>query len=47
MAWSVMSVDLEQNVTLRGERELVERAGHLFAGAQEEFVCAATLGLTP
>jgi DNA-binding CsgD family transcriptional regulator len=28
-------------VTLHGERELVERAGHLFTGAREEFACAA------
>ncbi|MEV5576130.1 DNA-binding response regulator [Spirillospora sp. NPDC052269] len=36
-----MSTDLDQNVVLRGERELVERAAPLFAGAREEFVCAA------
>ncbi|MQY09600.1 helix-turn-helix transcriptional regulator [Actinomadura macrotermitis] len=32
----------DRNVTLRGERELVERAGPLFAGTREEFACAAT-----
>ncbi|GAA2589114.1 DNA-binding response regulator [Actinomadura fulvescens] len=36
-----MSLDLDTNVTLRGEDELVRRAGHLFAGARERFVCAA------
>ncbi|MFC5181437.1 response regulator transcription factor [Actinomadura harenae] len=36
-----MSTDLDQNVVLRGERELVERAAPLFADAREEFVCAA------
>lgn len=36
-----MTLDADQNVTLRGERELVQRAGHLFAGARERFVCAA------
>jgi DNA-binding NarL/FixJ family response regulator len=36
-----MSIYSDRNVTLRGERELVERAGHLFAAAREEFVCAA------
>ncbi|MBE1537459.1 helix-turn-helix transcriptional regulator [Actinomadura algeriensis] len=35
---TVPSTDL--NVTLRGEAELLERAGHLFA-AREEFACAA------
>ncbi|GAB3962969.1 response regulator transcription factor [Plantactinospora veratri] len=29
-------------ITVRGEDELVRRAGHLFAGARTEFVCAAT-----
>ncbi|MFF8847113.1 DNA-binding response regulator [Streptomyces sp. NPDC015127] len=28
-------------VTLRGERELVRRAGHLFGSARSEFLCAA------
>lgn len=37
----VMSVDLDRNVVLRGEVELVERAGRLFS-ACEEFACAAT-----
>lgn len=37
-----MTLDLDRNVTLRGERELIERAGRLFAEAREEFVCAAT-----
>ncbi|TDD84276.1 LuxR family transcriptional regulator [Actinomadura darangshiensis] len=36
-----MSVDLDRNVVLRGEAELVERAGRLFL-ASEEFACAAT-----
>lgn len=36
-----MSVDLDRNVVLRGEAELVERAGRLFT-ACEEFACAAT-----
>ncbi|MCP2336368.1 helix-turn-helix transcriptional regulator [Actinomadura rupiterrae] len=36
-----MSSNVDQNVVLRGERELVERATPLFAGAREEFVCAA------
>lgn len=36
-----MSLDLDTNVTLRGEEELVRRAGHLFAAATEQFVCAA------
>ncbi|NEA27445.1 helix-turn-helix transcriptional regulator [Actinomadura bangladeshensis] len=36
-----MSVDLDRNVVLRGELELVERAGRLFS-ACEEFACAAT-----
>jgi DNA-binding NarL/FixJ family response regulator len=29
-------------ITVRGESELRARAGHLFAGVQEEFLCAAT-----
>lgn len=29
-------------LTVRGERELAVRAGHLFAGARTEFACAAT-----
>ncbi|MEW2358320.1 DNA-binding response regulator [Spirillospora sp. NPDC029432] len=37
-----MSADQDLNVTLRGEVELAERAGHLFVHAREEFVCAAT-----
>lgn len=36
----------DPNVTLRGERELVRRAGHLFAGARHEFMCAAADLLT-
>ena len=36
-----MSVDLDRNVVLRGEAELVERAGRLFL-ASAEFACAAT-----
>ncbi|MEV8630866.1 DNA-binding response regulator [Streptosporangium sp. NPDC051023] len=36
-----MTVDPDRNVTLRGERELVERAGHLLLSAEREFVCAA------
>ena len=36
-----MSVDLDRTVVLRGEAELVERAGRLFT-ACEEFACAAT-----
>ncbi|MFJ8310780.1 MULTISPECIES: DNA-binding response regulator [unclassified Streptomyces] len=31
----------DQMVTLRGERELIARAGHLFAGARQEFLVAA------
>ncbi|MFD4629056.1 DNA-binding response regulator [Streptomyces sp. NPDC058284] len=31
----------DQIVSLRGERELVRRAGSLFTGAREEFLCAA------
>jgi DNA-binding NarL/FixJ family response regulator len=37
----MMSIDLDRNVVLRGELELVERAGRLFS-ACEEFACAAT-----
>lgn len=33
--------DNDQIVSLRGERELVRRAGGLFTGAREEFLCAA------
>ncbi|MEV7008833.1 DNA-binding response regulator [Streptosporangium sp. NPDC051022] len=36
-----MTVDPDRNVILRGERELAERAGHLFLRAEREFVCAA------
>ncbi|REE94750.1 hypothetical protein DFJ69_0106 [Thermomonospora umbrina] len=36
-----MTDDLDRNVVLRGERELIERAGPLFLGAREEFACAA------
>ncbi|WP_067488356.1 helix-turn-helix transcriptional regulator [Actinomadura hibisca] len=32
----------DQNIVLRGERELAERAGPLFAEASKTFVCAAT-----
>jgi DNA-binding NarL/FixJ family response regulator len=32
----------DQIVTVRGEDELLRRAGHLFAEAHTEFVCAAT-----
>ncbi|MFF1379123.1 DNA-binding response regulator [Streptomyces sp. NPDC058308] len=31
----------DQIVSLRGERELVRRAGDVFTGAREEFLCAA------
>jgi hypothetical protein len=31
----------DQVMTVRGDAELVARAGHLFAGARHEFVCAA------
>jgi DNA-binding NarL/FixJ family response regulator len=31
----------EQVITVRGDEELIARAGHLFAGARTEFVCAA------
>ncbi|MFD9219662.1 DNA-binding response regulator [Streptomyces sp. NPDC060064] len=36
----------DQIVTLRGEQELVRRAGHLFTGARQEFLCAAADLLT-
>ncbi|GAA2120086.1 helix-turn-helix transcriptional regulator [Actinomadura alba] len=36
-----MNLDPDRNVTLHGESELVERAGHLFTSAREEYVCAA------
>ncbi|WP_344275170.1 DNA-binding response regulator [Actinomadura napierensis] len=36
-----MTVDMDRNVVLRGERELTERAWRLFL-AREEFACAAT-----
>ncbi|MFE9556261.1 DNA-binding response regulator [Streptomyces sp. NPDC006692] len=36
----------EQIVTLRGERELIDRAGHLFAGARREFLVAAADPMT-
>jgi DNA-binding NarL/FixJ family response regulator len=32
----------DQIMKVRGEAELNERAGHLFAGVKEEFLCAAT-----
>jgi hypothetical protein len=32
----------DQVITVRGEDELAARAGHLFAGVREEFICAAT-----
>ncbi|MEV5750890.1 DNA-binding response regulator [Actinoallomurus sp. NPDC052308] len=32
----------QQVITIRGEQEFAARAGHLFAGASSEFVCAAT-----
>lgn len=32
----------DQVITVRGERELVTRAGHLFSDVTTEFVCAAT-----
>ncbi|HEY0538239.1 MAG TPA: DNA-binding response regulator [Actinoallomurus sp.] len=32
----------DQVITVRGEKELAARAGHLFAGVTEEFCCAAT-----
>jgi hypothetical protein len=31
----------DQTSTVRGDAELVARAGHLFDAVQEEFVCAA------
>lgn len=31
----------DEIATLRGERELASRAGHLFAAARQEFLCAA------
>ncbi|MEV0973556.1 DNA-binding response regulator [Microtetraspora glauca] len=31
----------DQVITVRGDAELVARAGHLFSGTQREFVCAA------
>ncbi|MFC4061033.1 DNA-binding response regulator [Planomonospora corallina] len=31
----------DQVITVRGDAELVARAGHLFAGIRQEFVCAA------
>ncbi|MEV4098555.1 DNA-binding response regulator [Streptosporangium saharense] len=34
-------MDPDRNVTLRGERELTARAGHLLLGARREFACAA------
>jgi hypothetical protein len=34
--------DDERVITVRGEEELVRRAGHLFAAARTEFACAAT-----
>ncbi|MFF1793456.1 hypothetical protein ACFVXQ_04330 [Kitasatospora sp. NPDC058263] len=33
-------------ITLHGERELVQRAGHLFVASREEFLVAATDLLT-
>lgn len=36
-----MTADPDRNVVLRGERELVERAGPLLAAAAEDFACAA------
>jgi DNA-binding NarL/FixJ family response regulator len=32
----------DQIIKVRGEDELAARAGHLFSGVQEEFICAAT-----
>ncbi|MCO5970247.1 helix-turn-helix domain-containing protein [Actinoallomurus soli] len=32
----------QQVITIHGEQELAARAGHLFEGAESEFVCAAT-----
>ncbi|MER7131437.1 DNA-binding response regulator [Streptosporangium saharense] len=34
-------MDPDRNVTLRGERELTARAGHLLLGARHEFACTA------
>ena len=34
-------VTADKVITVRGDAELVARAGHLFAGARHEFVCAA------
>src|SRR4051812_29046415 len=34
-------MDEQQIVTLHGERALIDRAGHLFAGARDEFLVAA------
>jgi hypothetical protein len=34
-------VPAETTITVHGEQELAARAGHLFAGPQHEFVCAA------
>ncbi|MGK5552740.1 DNA-binding response regulator [Actinomadura kijaniata] len=34
-------MSLDENVVLRGEEELAERAGHLLTGARREFSCAA------
>jgi hypothetical protein len=34
-------VRTDEVITLRGDAQLVARAGHLFAGAKREFVCAA------
>ncbi|MEU1879121.1 DNA-binding response regulator [Streptosporangium sp. NPDC020072] len=34
-------MDQDRNVTLRGERELTARVGHLLLGARREFSCAA------
>ncbi len=34
-------VTTDQVITLRGDAELFARAGHLFAGARQEFACAA------
>jgi DNA-binding NarL/FixJ family response regulator len=34
-------VTADQVLTVRGDAELVARAGHLFTGAQHEFVCVA------
>ncbi|WP_344449356.1 DNA-binding response regulator [Actinocorallia aurantiaca] len=34
-------METERIITVRGDEELLARAGHLFAGVREEFVCAA------